>query len=300
MSAGTEHYYQIRWGNYALPVRTFRTAPQPSDTSPFTFVVWGDNQNGPGTFSSLVSLMDTQSPRFAVSTGDCVQNGTRDDYRNQLFAPISPLADHVPFLVAAGNHERYGDSSAAIFEEYLSQPGNEHCFGWRYGPLYILFIDTEESIDPGSAQAVCINDALTSMEATTATWQMAAFHKPPRIEWWFGGVLAFTNEMEAPWVRNTLEPMLEGLGVDLVFNGHNHLYAHTPQTDGGITWVTTGGGGGDIDTDFSLWKVGDWPEIDITLHVHHFLAVDVSPTTLTVRAIDDSGAAIHQFTVPAN
>lgn len=297
MSANTLHHYRIGWDVYALPVKTFHTAPAPTDTTPFTFVVWGDNQNGPSNFSGLIPHMNAESPRFAMSTGDCVQNGTRSEYRSQLFEPITPLADHVPFLIAAGNHERYSDSNSVLFEEYMSQPGDEHCFGWRYGPLYIVFIDTEDSIDPGSPQATCISDALTSTEATTATWQMAAFHKPPRIEWWFGGAIAFTNEMEAPWVRQTLEPMLESLGVDLVFNGHNHLYAHTPETPGGITWVTTGGGGGSLDTDFFLWDVGDWPQIMTTLHIHHFLAVDVTASAVTVRAVDTSGTTVHQFTL---
>jgi hypothetical protein len=234
---------------------------------------------------------------FAVSVGDCVQNGTRAEYREQLFAPMAPLADHVPFLVAAGNHERYGDSSASLFDEYLSQPADEHCFGWRWGELYILFIDTELAIDPGTMQGDCIAAALSSTEATTATFQAAAFHKPPRIEHWFGGAVAFIEEMEAPWIRETLEPMLEGLGVDIVFNGHNHLYAHTPETAGGITWVTTGGAGGDLDTDFFLWDVGDWPEIETTIHEHHFLSVSVASDAMTVSAIDADGVELHSFTV---
>ena len=292
----TQHY-QISWGTAALPIETFRTAPVDRAIS---FIVFGDNQDGPDNFTTLVPHMVATDPDFAMSTGDCVQNGTRGEYREQLFEPIGPLAKNVPFLVAAGNHERYSNAGADLFDEYMSQPADEHCFGWRYGELFIMFIDTELSIDPGSPQNDCIVAALSSPEATSATFRAAAFHKPPRIEWWFGGALAFIDEMEAPWVRETLEPLLESLDVDIVFNGHNHLYTHTPETAGGITWVTTGGAGGSLDTDFFLWNVGDWPEIETTIHEHHFLSVTVDSAAITVRAIDLDGALLHEFTVPAS
>ena len=159
---------------------------------------------------------------------------------------------------------------------------------------------SEDPIDIGTPQGDCIVAGLSSVDATTATFRAAAFHKPPRVEWWFGGAIAFTNEMEAPWIRTTLEPMLEDLDVDIVFNGHNHLYAHTPETAGGITWVTTGGGGGSLDTSSSWWRVGTWPEITTTVHEHHFLDVEVDGATMTVTAIGTDGSKLHSFTVTAD
>ena len=296
LAPGAENFYQIWFDGFALPVTSFRTALPAGDTSPFTFLVWGDNQSGSDTFADIVDRMVVEEAHFALSVGDTVQDGTRANFRNQLFTPLAPLADHVSFLVAGGNHSRYGDP--ALFDEYFAQPGDEHCFGWRWGELFIIFIDSEDSnLSGGSPQGDCINAALSSTAATEATFQAAAFHKPPRIEWWAGGLIAFTNEMEAPWVRNSLEPLLESHGVDLIFNGHNHLYAHTPETSGGITLVTTGGGGGGIDTDFFLWDVGSWPEIETTIHEHHFLSVAVTSTEMTITAVAPTGVPLHQFIV---
>ena len=295
-----EVFYQVSWGGGPLPPRSFRTAPDPSSDAPFTFVVWGDNQNGPDNFRALIPHMVDEAPAFAVNTGDCVQNGTRREYREQLFDPISPLADHVPFLVGAGNHERQRDADADLFDEVMAQPGDEHCFGWRWGAVFFMFIDTELDIDPDSPQGQCIQDALSSDEATSAPFRAAVFHKPPRIEWWVGGPLGFWESLEAPQVRETLEPLLESLDVDLVFNGHNHLYAHTPETPGGITWVTTGGGGGSLDTDAGIWRVGTWPEIETTIHEHHFLSVRVEGDQMVVRAIGLDGGMLHEFVVSAD
>lgn len=297
LNPGQLHYYRVSWEGSYLPIETLRTAPADGDSSGFSFVVWGDNQNGPDTFSSLVPHMLAENPQFMLSVGDCVQNGTRGEYREQLFEPLAPLAKNVPFLIAAGNHERLSDSGAALFEEYMSQPGDEHCFGWRWGDVFFLFIDTELSIDAGSSQETCIRTELESVAAQTAAMQVAAFHKPPRIEWWFGGPIAFPESMEAPWVREQLEPMLADLGVDLVFNGHNHLYAYSEETLLGTTWVTTGGAGGMIDTDFALWNVGDWDEITTTIHDYHFLSVTVDAGVMTVTAIGLDGQSLHSFAV---
>lgn len=297
LAPGALQSYRVVYDGGALPTRHFRTAPPDDDPRSLQFIVWGDNQNGPDVFSSLIPWMADFDPDFALSVGDCVQNGTRGEYREQLFAPLSGFADEVPFLVAAGNHERYQDADASLFDEYLSQPGDEHCFGWRYGGLFVLFLDTDLTLDGDHAQRGCIEAALSSEAAQTARVRAAAFHKPPRVEWWFGGLVAFTPSMRPKWVREDLEPLLESYGVDIVFNGHNHLYAYTPETPGGITWVTTGGGGGSIDTDFFLWRVATWPEIETTIHEHHFLRATLVGDELTVEAVDTAGAIIHSFTV---
>ncbi|MFT6396468.1 MAG: hypothetical protein ACJAYU_001211 [Bradymonadia bacterium] len=296
----TTYGYRLTWPGGSSETSSFRTAPEPGVSAPFSFVVWGDNQNGPDMFSTISDEMLELDPSFAFSTGDCVQNGTRGEYRSQLFGPMDPFARQVPYLVAAGNHERYSDSGAALFDEYMSQPADEHCFGWSYGDFFMVFIDSELSIDEGSDQRACIVAALESEAATSATFRGAAFHKPPRIDFWFGGVLTFIREMEAPWIRESLEPLLESLDVDVVFNGHNHLYAYTPETDGGITWFTTGGAGGSIDTDSFLWRVGDWPEIALQIHDHHFLYVQVLDGVMTVSAISDSGAVLDTQRVLAD
>ncbi|MCC6624733.1 MAG: metallophosphoesterase, partial [Deltaproteobacteria bacterium] len=299
LPAANLNSYRVVYGGGALPIRRFRTAPldDAETEEPMRFIVWGDNQNGPSNFTKLTALMAELEPDFAISVGDCVQNGTRSEYRSQLFKPLAGTADQVPFLVAAGNHERYGDSDASLFGEYFSQPGDEHCFGWRYGELFVLFLDTDLPLDGTGGQRACVEAALTSPAALGASIQAAAFHKPPRVEWWVGGFLAFTDAMEAPWVREDLEPLLEQHGVDLVFNGHNHLYAHTPETDGGITWVTTGGGGGLIDTRgvLDIWRVGNWPEIETTLHQFHFLLVELHVGEAFVQAFDIDGEVIHAF-----
>lgn len=284
----TEYTYAAGDGERRFPSATFRTAPE--GAAPFDFVVWGDNQNGPDTFRRLVARMVAEAPAWAASTGDCVQWGLADLYRGELLRPIAPLAATTPFLVAAGNHERLIDFAGNLFDRYMAQPGDEHCFGYAYGDAYFVFVDTELSVRAGSAQYACIDEALGSDAARGASLRSVLFHKPPRVEYWAG--FCIDGERD---VREHLEPLFARHGVDVVFNGHNHLYAYTPPGDDGITWVTTGGGGGAIDDEDDFCQ--RWDEIVETHFVHHFLSVRVEDGTMTVRAIDVDGLELHRFEV---
>ena len=285
----TEYLYVVGQDEQAFAPATFRTAPEAA--RPFDFIVWGDNQNGPETFGHLVDLMVAEAPAWAASVGDCVEWGLADLYRSQLLRPIHPLASVAPFLVAAGNHERLIDFGGGLFDQYMAQPGDEHCFGYRYGEAFFLFLDTELSVGEGSRQYACAEAALNSEAARTATLRAALFHKPPRVEYWAG--FCYTGEAA---VRDVLTPLFADHHVDIVFNGHNHLYAYTPPGDDGITWVTTGGGGGAIDGPNALCR--EWDEITETHFVHHFLSVHVEAGRMQVRAIDEDGEELHHFEVP--
>jgi hypothetical protein len=107
--------------------------------------------------------------------------------------------------------------------------------------------------------------------------------------------------MEAPQVRNILEPLFASYNVNIVFNGHNHLYAHTPELPNGITWVTTGGAGGTLDTQSERWpfnwKVAEWPEIQTQISEFHFLHVNVVGSTMNVEAVATNGSILHSFSI---
>lgn len=297
LSSDTTYAYRLLSGADRGEVYGFRTAPEAP--VPFSFVVWGDNQDGPEVFAALADQMEGLAPEFAVSVGDVVQRGTETNYRTQLLEPLADFVVDTPILVAAGNHERYGDGDAGLFDLHLAQPGDEHCFGWRWGGVYFLFLDTERSVVAGD-QLACIEEALASPEFATADLQMALFHYPPRIEYWafwfYDDALPYDGDED---VRDLLEPLFDAAGVDLVFNGHNHLYAHTPAgMYSNVAWVTTGGGGGAIDT--SGWVTGSWDGIATTLHEHHVLHVEVAGAQAVVRAIGVDGTVLHTFGVVAH
>lgn len=286
---GTTYFYQLQGAGLSSALHRFRTLPQVA--TPLRVLVFGDNQNGPNTFVSLLERMAELEPDLLLSVGDTVQTGDADLFRSQMLEPISLLAAEVPFAVAGGNHERYSDADASWFDHFYAQPGDEHCFSLCAGEIFFLIIDSNLDFDPGSSQGECIATTLSSAAFASSRFQVALFHHPPRIEYWAG--TCYTGSSE---VRDVLQPQLEAAGVDLVLNGHAHLYAYAPPVDPlGTTWVTTGGGGGALEGDGDFCR--EWEEITFTELQHHFVALEAIGDTLSVTAIDLNGNTLHTFAI---
>jgi hypothetical protein len=284
LSPGTRYYYRVEGSSSPGALHTFRTAPIQAE--PFSFVVWGDNQNGPEVFTGLVRQMLGLGPDFALAVGDVVQEGLEENYRYQLLGPLAPLTASIPLLVAPGNHEHASDPNHLLFDARFQQPG--HCFGWTYANVAFLVIDSAHPL-PGSPTQPCLDEVFASAAFAAADFRVALFHEPPRVEYWAGGGTTGTE-----WVRTLLEPQLQAAGVDLVLNGHSHVYAYGPKSlTGNVTWVTTGGGGGGLEAPTDL--VQSWPQITVVHFRHHFVHVSVDGPVLTAKAIADTGEVLHTF-----
>jgi hypothetical protein len=97
-----------------------------------------------------------------------------------------------------------------------------------------------------------------------------------------------------------LKKLYETYGVDLVFNGHIHLYERTwpiaadkVDFDNGVTYVTLGGGGGGLDKAAAnkTWYAAR------TRNTHHFLDVNIAGHALFARAIDTTGVVFDSWTI---
>jgi chitodextrinase len=116
-----------------------------------------------------------------------------------------------------------------------------------------------------------------------------------------------------PGSSASLEQLLHEGGVDLVFNGHAHIYERNIATPGGVTSYVTGGGGASAEpvssctgTDaYALgWSYGSAkgsacggatpPASDS--QVYHFLKVAVNGTSVTVTPVNASGGTFDQKT----
>jgi hypothetical protein len=311
LTPNTRYWYRVRFSDLRLAPFDFLTARAPDDDGRIELIMFADNQDGPAAFRKLAVQMAAHDPDLILHAGDVVQNGTRWDYRETFFSPYFGLGNRAAVLLGAGNHETYSSgilpsaAARALWEEYVDQPGDEHCFGVRWGSLFVVVIDTEKPHGVGSDQYGCIEDALGSAASREATFRVAVFHRPPLIEYWdsFAGepseVTFFTFGMDAPDVRYYLAPLFERLRVQLVFNGHNHLYQFVRRWPSFTAWVTSGGGGGILESGVESARVNDWsPFIDERIFGrHHFLRVIIENRRMWVRAIGDRGDTLHEFQV---
>ena len=158
-------------------------------------------------------------------------------------------------------------------------------------PLIDLFVLDSNTL--GADQTRIENGADTSqlawldraLAASTARWQVVAMHhpihSPARNAFWIFGRRGADRRLRAQ-----LEPILIDRGVDVVFQGHQHLYARLrPQR--GVRYVVTGAGSRTPDA----FEPDDrtWPRADRG-RFNHFVYVRATAQRFEYCVIDDERA----------
>lgn len=311
LEPGARLFYRVSWADLELPPFDVLSAPAADDTDRIEAVLIADNQDGVDVFTELAAEIAALDPDLILHAGDAVQNGRRDEYHDFFFGPLFGLGNHAPMLLANGNHETYSsaifvsDASMRLWEEVVDQPDDEHCFATRWGPLFVLTLDSEIGHGVGSPQYACAEDWLRSGLAQHATFRVVLMHRPPLVEYWdsVAGLPSeftfFTAGMDAPDVRDALAPLFEIHGVHLVLNGHNHLYQYVPAWPATVTWVTAGGGGGVLESGVASSRVNDWSEFvgEQIFGRYHFLRIAIDGDVMGVQAIALGGEVLHTFTI---
>ncbi len=311
LAPGTTYYYKVYTNGQDLTPWleiTFTTAPE-LPTQQFTFAAFGDSR--PSSSSSppsqaaldVAAEMDRHSLDLALHTGDVVNRGgicsgsdsSWNQYIRSYFDVYLESISDTPFYPSVGNHELGGGSCGyQAYTDVYNLPANsaagdeEEYYSFDWGSAHFVALDTNQSYSAGSIQYDwLVNDLQTS----TRPWQFVFFHHPA----YSSGRHGSTSGVQAQLV-----PVFETYGVDIVFNGHDHMYERTcpilnetcasPQ-DGGVVYYVTGGGGA------SLYTVsGDW----FTAYgdsLHHFLKVEVNDCRLRVDAIDTSGNVFDSYEI---
>lgn len=252
----------------------FRTAAGPDQTA-FTFVVFGDTRTQHQFHQAVVNRIVEQKPDFALHTGDLVAHGSVASEWETFFEIERELMARVPLFPALGNHE----GNAPIYFDLFYLPGNERWYTFVYGNarFVCLEIDGIANFAPGSEQYVWLDETLA---ANTRPWLFVFFHYPP-----------YTSAEEVQYesdLRQTLVPLFERYGVDVVFNGHKHDYERNEMN--GVTYVVTGGGGA------PLYPMQEQEPTQAAFAVeHHFVLVEIDSDHLRAAAISVDGEVLDVF-----
>jgi hypothetical protein len=287
LTPDTTYNYRIYTAGHDLtpwPEITFTTAPE---SNQFTFVVMGDSRPGdahsPPSQAALDVATEMSQHRFdlALHTGDIVNSGgtcSGDDsswnqYIRDYFNLYRESIGHIPFYPSIGNHDLYGGSCG--YQGYSDVFHLPAYYSFDWGNAHFVTLDTTQSYRPGSPQYEWLVDDLQ----TNSPWKFVFFHHPA----YSSGHHGSTSD-----VQSHLVPIFEEYGVDLVFNGHDHLYERTcPILDdaceeGGVVYYVTGGGGA------SLYNAGNEWFTAFSRRTHHFLTVEVDDCRLRVDAVSGS------------
>jgi len=303
LSPDTMYHYRIySGGNALLPTEdlTFRTAPDPSTTGPFSFLVVGDSGTGSSAQKGLRDRMMEQPADLILHVGDIAySSGTYDQFETYVFSVYQPLFARLPFFPTPGNHD-YRTDHAAPYIDMFNLPDNawraadrERYYSFDWANVHFVALDTEDPLAQVSdAASDDMADWLAAdLAATDRFWKVAYLHKPPYSAGAHGGNSA---------VRQRIVPLLEQYGVSVVFAGHEHNYERTypirggqvsTVADGGVVYVITGGGGA------ALRAVGSGWWTAYATSTHEFSRVDVNGCELRLRAIGLAGETLDDYTL---
>jgi 3',5'-cyclic AMP phosphodiesterase CpdA len=262
------------------------------------FLVVGDFGIGSRVQERIRNQMMRRPADLILTTGDnAYMAGTFDEYEEQVFDVYRVLFSQTPVFPTPGNHD-YRTERARPYLTNFFLPENaalpedrERYYSFDWGAVHFVAVDTEAPLreSPGKTENMLTwldND----LAATTRPWIVVYFHRPA-----YSTSLLRGGDL---MVRNRITPILEKHKVPIVFAGHNHVYERfhpiregkpVPLTQGGVVYVTTGGGGAPsyiVQPDSLLAQASN---------VNHFLAVQADACEFGYQALDDQGNVIDRF-----
>lgn len=304
LDGDTTYHYRIHVAGGgdagALGDHTLHTAPR-DGAEPFRFAVVGDSGAGTPEESAIVAAIDAAVPELVLHTGDIAYGaGTDQQVETRFLDPYEPLLDHVPLFASLGNHDAATGGGAPLLAAIVlptnDQSGDSRFYSFEWGAVHFVALDSNQPLAPGSAQLAWLDADLGA--SAGADFRVVFFHHPP-----YSASKNGSNRA----LREALSPVLDRHHVDLVFNGHDHVYERTfPMVGGavadpsagpdyvdapGTLYVVTGGGGQ------ALYPAGSSDFTAVTESAFHFVEVDVSGRSLTASAIRLDGSVLDRFTL---
>jgi predicted phosphodiesterase len=272
---------------------TFMTAPGPNDA--YSFAVIGDTQRNPVITGKVAKLMWERRPNFVVHCGDVVDDGaSKAQWTGDLFRPCNELFGRVAVFPCIGNHEK----DHPHYYKYFALPRPEYYYSYTYGnaEFFVLDTNTKRNLKSDGEQYKWLDKALA---ASTAKWKFCYHHHPAYCSddddygntWKGGSTYGDTR------VRSFVA-LYEKYKVDVVLNGHVHVYERTwPIRDGkidqknGVVYLTSGGGGGKLE------NFAPTPTFfkDQFRSDYHFCYATVHDGTFNLKAFDHEGRLFDQF-----
>ncbi|MEU6991245.1 metallophosphoesterase family protein [Streptomyces sp. NPDC046465] len=288
LAPGTTYYYGVGHDGFdpASPERmrtvcSFRTAPATAET--FVFTAFGD-QGVSHHALSTDQVIRGQNPAFHLHAGDiCYADTTghgeeSDTYDARVWdtflAQTESVAKSVPWMVTTGNHDMeawyspngYGGQYArwSLPDNGFDPASAPGVYSFRYGNVGVVALDANDVSYEITANRGCtdgrqtawLDRRLRALRADDAVdFVVVFFHH-----------CAYSTSTHASdgGVRDAWLELFTRHQVDLVVNGHNHVYertdaikdgkvgkpvpvgASTDPTRDGIVYVTAGGAGKDL------------------------------------------------------
>jgi hypothetical protein len=238
--------------------------------APVRVALVGDTRADGTPAPALLDAIAAERPDLVVHTGDVVADGADAQWQTFFDAGATLLAA-VPLAPVPGERDLvpWGDRFSQLF-------GGGGAAGRAYsldvGAVHLAMLDSTSNL---AAQAIWLENDLNDAAARGVSHTFIVLHWGP----WTAGAAGAA-------ALASIVPVAQRHGVQAIVSGHENIYEH--GVAGGQHYFVTGGGGALID------RAVHKPTTVTSRGLSHYLLLEVSGDTATVRAKDANGAVFDK------
>lgn len=284
---------------------------EPKEEKPLVFFVVGDWGKRGSPYQKVIALQmnewaKKERPKFILATGDNFYDvgvtDVNDSHWTQSFENVyseEPLST-IPWYVALGNHDYYGNPQAEV--DYTKLSTRWHMPSRYYsmvenlpkGKARFIFIDSSPFENTMYSDQNMINKLLVSDTVKQKKW-LDSLTMLDDVKWeivighhhiYTGGL----RKNDANSVRTALEPVFKKNAVDLYLCGHEHDLQHLKHPDKPTNYFLSGTGS-------DIRPTGTIPESLFSASVLGFMSFTLTGEHLEVKVIDYNGNIIYSTAI---
>ncbi|MGO4791136.1 glycosyl hydrolase family 8 [Paenibacillus sp. 2KB_20] len=257
LKPGTDYVFRVGDGSIWSSVGSFKT--DTATPQPYRFIVGADSQASsksgfePWADTFKKAYEHTGNPKFLINAGDLVDNGDLEEQWQWMLGLAQEHLMKVPFVPVLGGHEVSdwdGDATTPNnnFYNHFNLPRkvvdathDGSVYSFEYGDaLYMVYnsqfdgkLNKDGSVDWDDEQHEQFWNQIDWMRNTVAKtdkkWKFVTLHKAPYAA---GDNSAQWEGDRVKFYRKNLIPVFDELGIDMVFEAHDHMYMRSFQMYG--------------------------------------------------------------------
>ena len=203
----------------------------------FTFINLADSQaknieEAELSASTFGIAYDTvKDADFMMINGDIVDTGLKEEEWGWVLDAADDTLYNLPFMAVAGNHD---EDNQSFYEHFNVEPVEGSStktgvyFSFDYENTHFIMLNTNEDspeyADFTPRQIAWLKQDAAQAKERGVDWQIVVMHKGPYTT---SNHATDGDIMDANGVRTLVAPIFADLGIDLVLQGHDHIYAVT-------------------------------------------------------------------------
>ncbi|MES2093092.1 MAG: metallophosphoesterase family protein [Actinomycetota bacterium] len=323
LKPGTGYSYRVNDGGTPSPVFRFGTPAGGNSALRAAFV--GEVHIGdavqPGSptpaLAPVLGQISASGAQFVQSTGDNVNTGSLENEWERLFGASPSFFGSTPYLTAIGNHETYGGFGKGVpaatvfgnFPQPTNGDGSGRYYSYDVNGVHIAVVEANPETPKAyfTSQLAWLTADLAAAKERTR-FQIVVTHSPP----FHSKTSRVTPTYENPEFRDSLVPIMDKYGVEMVISGHDKHYVRSYPLNGkkdrgavpeiapkpvragsGTTYIELTSTG----QNYADFLQQDWMAKSDPVSAE-YLQLDFGTNEIQAKAIRPDGSVLDQFSVP--